>query len=254
VEEQLTVLVREHRELHAAISTAAQAQRKLLAPGELRRGQLEIASEVFPVRLLSGDFFNVLDLGDATGLALGDIAGKGLEAGLWLTCFVGLTRIRTATGPDPAAVASAINRDLCQLQGEAPVAALLLARLEPRRGRLIYCNAGQPSALLFRRNSEVELLDAGGPILGAVPGAAFRNGSTSWAPGDSLVVCSDGVTECQNPVDEEFGAARLLAAARAANPSSATRMLFSILSAVQVFREDRPQQDDMTLAVVRHTG
>lgn len=251
-EEPLAVLDREPSELVLALSTAAQIQRKLLAPQELRRGQLEIASETFPVRLLSGDFFNVLDGGEATGLAIGDIAGKGLVAGLWFTCLVGLTRIRAGGLEDPASTASAINRDLCQLYGEAPIAALLLARLEPRRGRLLYCNAGQPPALLVRKGGQVEWLGEGGPILGAVPDAGYLNGSVSWTVGDTLIAYSDGIVESQNQAGEEFGTGRLLSAVRSAGVSSAGRLLFSILSAVQIFAQHRQQNDDMTLAVVRH--
>src|SRR5712691_11037631 len=80
LEEQLAVLQREHNELRQAIFAAAQAQRRLCAPRQARRGRFEIASEIFPVRHLSGDFNQVLDLGATTGLAevqhLIEVAGE----------------------------------------------------------------------------------------------------------------------------------------------------------------------------------
>lgn len=257
-EEQLAALHREHDELRQALFAAAQVQRKLCAPRELRRGRFEIASEIFPVRDISGDFYDVLELGAAMGLAVGDIAGKGLAAGLWFTHLVGLIRIHAGPGPigagslpDPAAAVAAINRDLCRLPAGPPMVSLFLGWLDSRRGELVYCNAGQPPALLLRRGGTVESLREGGPLLGALPQASFGSGRVVVEPGDTLIGYSDGIVECRNGSDEEFGVRRLLAAARSAGRSSASTMLFSLLGAVQDFAGSRPRDDDFTLMVVR---
>ncbi len=251
LEEQLTAFHREHDELHQALFAAAQVQRKLCAPRELRRGRFEIASEIFPVRYVSGDFYDVLELGEALGLAVGDIAGKGLAAGLWFTHLVGLIRIHAGSLDDPAAAVEAINHDLCQLPSGPPMASLFLGRLDSRRGELVYCNAGQPPALLLRRDGTVESLREGGTLLGALPHASFRSGRVVMEPGDTLIGYSDGIVECRNGSGEEFGVRRLLAAARSAGRSSAGTLLFSLLGAVQDFAGSHPRDDDFTLMVVR---
>src|SRR5277367_746753 len=83
VKQELDAVRREQGKLQQAIYEAAQIQRRLCAPRELVWGEFEIAGEIFPVRHLSGDFFKLLELESALGLALGDIAGKGLSAGIW---------------------------------------------------------------------------------------------------------------------------------------------------------------------------
>ena len=84
---------REHSKLQQAVFEAAQIQRVLCAPRELISGGYEIAGEIFPVRHLSGDFFKVMELDDGLlGIALGDIAGKGLTAGIWLTHLLSLVQ------------------------------------------------------------------------------------------------------------------------------------------------------------------
>lgn len=254
LEEEIAALRREHSELHSSLFGAAQVQRKLCAPRQLRRGVFEIASEIFPVRYLSGDFYAVLDLGAATGLAVGDIAGKGLAAGLWFAHLVGLIRVQAGSRPDPAAAVAAINRDLCQLQPEAPTASLFLGRLDEKRSELVYCNAGHPPPLLLRREGTVEALDEGGLLLGALPRASFACGRVTLRPGDTLIGYSDGIGECSNAREEEFGVERLLAAARAGDGSSASSLLFSILGAVQDFAGSHPREDDITLIVVRRLG
>ena len=80
-EQELEAVRREYAKLQQAIYEAAQVQRKLCSPRELVWGEYEIAGEIFAVRHLTGDFFKVMQLDGALGLALGDIAGKGLSAG-----------------------------------------------------------------------------------------------------------------------------------------------------------------------------
>lgn len=248
---QFAALQREHRELHQALFEAAQVQRKLHAPRELRCGTFDIACEIFPVRYLSGDFYDVLEQDGALGLAVGDIAGKGVAAGLWFPHLIGLLRVHAAALSDPAGTVSAINRDLRQVHSEPPTASLFLARLDIRRGELVYCNAGQPPAFLLRRDGRVESLEEGGPLLGAVPEASFRSGRVVVEPGDTLLGYSDGIVECRNDGDDEFGARRLLAAARSAGAATANTLLFSILGAVQDFAGGRPREDDFALLVAR---
>src|SRR3979411_229253 len=90
IEQQLDAVRREHAILQQAIYEAAQIQRKLCSPRELVWGDFEIAGEIFPVRHLSGDFFKVMQLGAVLGLAVGDIAGKGLSAGIWQAHLIDL--------------------------------------------------------------------------------------------------------------------------------------------------------------------
>src|SRR5437870_11838747 len=94
LEDQLATLRREHDDLRRTMYEAAQVQRKLCGPRLLRREPFEIASEIFPVRHLSGDFISVFELGTDLVFAIGDIAGKGLSAGMWFTHVVGMVRLQ----------------------------------------------------------------------------------------------------------------------------------------------------------------
>jgi serine phosphatase RsbU (regulator of sigma subunit) len=251
VREELTAVRREHAKVQQAIYEAAQVQRKLCAPRELICGEFEIAGEIFPVRHLSGDFFKVMQLESVLGLVVGDIAGKGLSAGIWQAHLMGLIQRAARIHSAPADAVAEVNRDLCQDQDERPLTALFFARLDPQCNDLIYCNAGLPAPLLLRQNKSVERLEKGGPMLGAMPQAAFQSGTVRLNPGDMLIAYSDGVTECRNSQDEEFEIARLSAAAGAISGASANQALFSTLAAVLDFADACPPGDDLTLLVVR---
>jgi serine phosphatase RsbU (regulator of sigma subunit) len=251
VKQELDAVRCEQAKLQQAIYEAAQIQRKLCAPRELVWGEFEIAGEIFPVRHLSGDFFKVMELDSALGLTVGDIAGKGLAAGIWQAHLMGLIRRSARRHSDPAAAVAEVNRELCQDQSEPPIAALFFARLDPQENELVYCNAGLPTPLLLRHNRTVERLEKGGPMLGALQKAAYVSGSVRLNPGDMLLAYSDGVTECRNSEDEEFEMGRLSAAVNAVGDGSANQVLFSTLGAVLDFADACSPEDDLTLLVVR---
>jgi len=248
--DEVLALRREQARLQQAIFEAAQVQRRLCAPREMTWGEFEIAGEIFPVRHLSGDFFKVMELGAALGLALGDIAGKGLTAGLWQPHVMGLIQRSARRHPDPAEAVADVNRELC-LGGEPPMTALFFARVDPRTNVLFYCNAGLPAPLLLRSNKTLERLEEGGPMLGATDRARFNTGCVTLNPGDMLVAHSDGATECRNPQDQEFEMSRLTAAASAVHGVPANKALFSMLGAVLDFADTCSPGDDLTLLVVR---
>src|ERR1700758_4337153 len=99
--EELDGARREHAKLQQAVYEAAQIQRRLCAPRELIFGDFEIAGEIFPVRHLSGDFFKVMELDSALGIILGDIAGKGLSAGIWMPHLISLLHSHALSNANP---------------------------------------------------------------------------------------------------------------------------------------------------------
>ncbi len=251
---ELATLRCAHAKLQQDIFEAAQIQRRLCAPREFNWGEFEIAGEIFPVRHLSGDFFKVLELGSDLGLVLGDIAGKGLTAGIWVAHLMGMIQRCARQHKNPSEAVAAVNRELCQDAGEPPLTALFFARIDPLRGEILYCNAGLPAPVLMRHDKSVEKLDEGGPMLGALARGVFKTGSVTLHPGDMLIAHSDGVTECRNSEDEEFDMQRLLNAAGAASGSSANLALFSTLGAVLDFADACTPGDDVTLLVLRRRG
>ena len=260
LEVKLADLQHDYAELRTEIFEAAQVHRRLCAPRHVRFGNFEIASEIFAVRHLPGDFFTVEETSDGVILVLGDICGKGLAAGMWTTHLVGLVGARMAVTSKPEAIVAGVNRDLCLLKSFMPLASLFLAKLDPITGFVKYCSAGHPPALLLRANGELELLSEGGMLLGVVPATPYACGSFELGAGDVLMIYSDGITESLNCAGEEFGYGRLenqlqRAAAGAGDvgpqAGAADAMLFSVLGAVQDFASSSPLIDDMSLAIVR---
>ncbi len=250
LEDQLASLKREHDDLRRSMYEAAQVQRRLCGPRHLRAGSYEFASEIFPVRHLSGDFISLLQIEGDLVFAIGDIAGKGFMAAMWFTDMIAMIRRQMSAVCDPAAALSAVNRDLLLTGLEVPLTTLFLARVNLESSELKYCNAGHPPALLFTENGEVEELRAGGPVLGAISKASFENGTARLRPGNTLIAYSDGIPECRNESGTEFGAKGLLDATLSVSDCKPSVMLFSVLAAVENFAGSQRREHDIALAVL----
>jgi sigma-B regulation protein RsbU (phosphoserine phosphatase) len=254
LEIKLAELQKDYAALHTAIFEAAQVHRRLCAPRLLNYQEFEIASEIFAVRHLPGDFFTVEETDGGIILALGDICGKGLSAGMWTTHVAGLVRAHTSRTTDPEEIMTQVNVDLTRMLPLRPFASLFLANLNSTTGVLHYSSAGHPPALVLRANGELERLCEGGLLLGVLSDAEYSRGAVQLNYGDMLVVYSDGIIESLNHAGQEFGYERLEAQLRKSQADSADSVLFSVLGAVQDFAGTRPLIDDMSLAVVRRAN
>jgi len=251
LQDEVDSLRREKLDLHSELFEAAQIQRKLSGPREFRCGSLQFASEVFAARFLSGDFTTFLKSGSKVLMAHGDIAGKGVAAGMWFTNLAALLQSCGHPYSAPASTASETNRHLCYLRPVAPFVTAFLARIDCDLGELTYCNAGHFPPIVLRADGRTDLLENGGPLLGAIEGAEFDLGELILESGDTLVAYSDGVLECRNTSEEEFGLDRIVAALRHAESPSAQATLMMLLATLQDFANGSPLCDDVSLTVIQ---
>jgi len=250
-QDEVEALLREKLDLHSQLFEAAQIQRKLSGARALRHGDLQFASEVFAARYLSGDFTMIWKNGATVLTVHGDIAGKGVAAGMWFTNLAGLLQSYGRPDSNPATIASEVNRHLCYLRPVAPFVTAFLAQFDGYRGEVTYCTAGHFPPILLRADGRAELLETGGPLLGAIEDAEFHSGKLVLEPGDTLIAYSDGILECCNPAGEEFGTERLIEALRQAERQSAHATLMVLLAAVQDYACGSALRDDVSLTVIQ---
>jgi len=168
------------------------------APRVTHLGRVRDRRRNLPVRHLRETFFKVMELGSALGLTVGDIAGKGLSAGIWQAHLMGLIRRCARRHSDPAAAVAEINAELCTIRMSRRSRPCSLP--DSMRKRMNLCTVRRPAApLLLRHNKTVERLEKGGPMLGALQEAAYDSGSVRLNPGDMLLAYSDGVTSAGIP-------------------------------------------------------
>jgi sigma-B regulation protein RsbU (phosphoserine phosphatase) len=233
---------------------AVEIQSMLMPKASIDKPFVEAAATSLPCRLIGGDFFDYADQEHHRfGFTLGDVAGKGPAAALLSALLQGMFSLEAQGGASPASVVSRVNAALCRRGFEARFATVFFGVLDPR-GRLVYCNGGHNPPFVFGP-SGVRRLDAGGPVVGLLCGAPYDDETVQLAPGDRIVVFSDGVSEALSATGEEFGDDRILAVLQSAHvlpEMDATSLVETLIAAVRTFTLGAPQGDDITAMVVRY--
>jgi sigma-B regulation protein RsbU (phosphoserine phosphatase) len=206
---------------------------------------------------VGGDYYDFLALPDGKlGVALGDVSGKGIAAALTMASLQASLRADAMrAGNDIAGLITRVNAMLYDASTEDRYATLFYAQYDPATHRLSYVNAGHCPPILLRsaaKHGTVERLDqAGGTVVGLLPDCAYEQAEVSLAPGDLLVIYTDGFSEAMNPDLSEWGEERLILAIATCNGFPARDSIASIMQAADAFAAGAPQSDDMTLVILR---
>jgi serine phosphatase RsbU (regulator of sigma subunit) len=248
------------RERHAAqerlerdVEIAHEVQERLFPRKDPEIRGLECHGACRPARGVAGDYYDFLRLGpERVGIAAGDVAGKGLSAALLMASLQGAVRSFASMSQDgPAGLARDLNAQMHALTETNRFATFFWSVYDEARRTLTWVNAGHNAPMLLRATGDLERLPAGGPPLGALPGASYPEATTTLSPGDVLIIFTDGVTEAANPADEEFGEARLERVLRDNAGSRVGSLCQRVLEAVVAFEAGLPQQDDITIVAAR---
>jgi DNA-binding NarL/FixJ family response regulator len=247
-----------HRsELERELSAASAAQAALLPRTLPHVPGIDAAAMTLPARGVGGDLLVAQHVAGVEGaerlvLALGDVAGKGMPAGLVASSLQ--ARIETIARHGrgtPADVIAELNRSLCATSDGARFATLVFIDLDPRRGQVTLINAGHLPVLWIDAAGQLRQLDSTGPALGLLPDASFSAHSFVLGKGDTLVAYSDGVTEAVDAEDEEFGGQRLLETI--AEPhSSAAALCQRVADRVRQYTSG-PAADDISVLALRNS-
>jgi phosphoserine phosphatase RsbU/P len=229
-------------------------QSAMLPSHPLHEFDITISHEFQPIDEVGGDYLDYFSLSDGTiGLYLGDVSGKGLPAALYAALAVGTLRGIHKTGQRPGRVLSLLNERLLLRGIPGRHSSLQYAIFYPATGEIILSNAGMPGPFLLRQNDCRPLQVAGIPP-GLLPGVAYDELSVQLEPGDSLLFCTDGVTEARNAHDEEFGIDRVQELVGNCYTNTPLVLLEHLFAAVEEFTGVCRQWDDMTATVFHYAA
>jgi len=211
--------------------------------------------EIFyrPAREVGGDYYDFFTLPDRNlGLAVADVAGKGIPAALTMAGLKGTLEAHVQSIYSISEIIQRVNESSVLGEGDPIMTGLFYGVLDLDSGTLTYVNAGHNPPFLVKREGKVQWLDRGGLILGLSTKAEYEHGMVELESGDVLVLYTDGLTEAMDSTDFEFGAERLHAVVHENRDLSAQQISGSILDAVNAHSEGSPQGDDQTLVVLKY--
>ena len=228
---------------------AAGVQRSLLPRVIPELPGYEISVTWQPLRAVGGDYVDFLRLGPhKVGIVVADAIGKGVPAALMMSNLQAAVRSLAGAETSPEALAGLVNRVLAGNTSPGKYITFFYGVLDAARGRFTYTNAGHNAPILVRAAGECVRLERGGAVLGVFPDWEFDRGEVPLAPGDRLVLFTDGVTEAENAAGEDFGEERLMELACACRHLNAGALR---QAAIERLCEFTPAfADDVTLVVL----
>jgi sigma-B regulation protein RsbU (phosphoserine phosphatase) len=212
----------------------------------------EASAHFRPARELGGDLYDFYDLGQGLlGLAVGDVAGKGMPAALYGAFCSGTVRARAFERREPADLMMRINRTLRRRGVEGLFCTLGYALFDFDRKTVRLANSGLPYPLRYRASGgQCEPIELGGLPLGAFDDAQYEQVSLDLEAGDVFVFHTDGVADSRQG-SEEYGTVRLAEIVKRHAARSAPELGDKIIADVEEFTGDADRVDDVTLVVVK---
>jgi serine phosphatase RsbU (regulator of sigma subunit) len=234
------------------VELAAKVQRFFLPSGKPAILGLEIAGMMHPARGVGGDYYDYFSIdAHTTQVIIADVAGKGVPAALLMSATAAAMRLEANHDRNMIEQVGRLNAGIHSVSDSDRFVTLLVAEIDSQKRTLRYVNCGHNPAILFRvKRGTLSLLNSSCPPIGLSPQEVCQLDSEDLMAGDVLVFYTDGVTEAENRLGEEFHLERLSAIVRNGSSLSAEDLMSNIYNAAAEFCGD-DFNDDVTILVVK---
>lgn len=245
------------RQIEAELRSASEIQRILLPAKDPPLDGFVVAGKNIPARVLSGDYYDYLQLDGAHfGAVIADVSGKGTAAALITAMCRSVLRSNASISPSPAAVLAAVNRLLHPDIREDMFISMIYMVLDRATGGVTLSRAGHTYPLLWRKSTNaVEEIRSGGLAVGIDRGEVFervtKDCSFTLEPGDCLLLYTDGVNEAMDARGDEFGEERIKTALARLAPQGARAVVSGLIAELEQFLGGKRSHDDITLIALQ---
>lgn len=218
--------------------------------------RIDIDALLEPAKSVGGDFFDVVRLDeDRIAFLIADVTGKGVPAALFMALSKALAKsVMLRESADLAVAAAILNEEVSRDNLESMGVTMLIGVIDLTSGAVTMMNAGHENPLLIRhdRLAVVHPMEGGPPF--CIVDYPWPAEPLTLAPGETLILITDGVTEAQNEDGDLFGNDRTLAAAQAVSGADATTIIDGIRASARAFEAGAEASDDLTIMAIRFTG
>ncbi len=250
-EAQLSAIRRE-------VDIAGDIQKRILPTVFPERPGLEVAAILESAKDMSGDFYDVFEIGDGRiGYVVADVVGKGIPAAFFMAVARTLLQATATAGTPPAECLSQVNDLICRHEITSMFVSVFYGVLNPRTWELTYANGGHlPPVRIGGKTGVTTLISGGdGVVLGVEAGLTYEQETLQIDPGDTLFLYTDGLTEAFNETRDQFGEQRLQDFLSINQGNSPEALCRTMLDHIKEFTGGAEAADDMTcLAIYREVS
>lgn len=245
----------EKERINAELSLASSIQAHMLLcifPAFPERDEFDIYASMTPAKEVGGDFYDFFMVDNShLAVVMADVSGKGVPAALFMVIAKTLLKNYTQSGIKPEEVFTTVNRLLCDGNDAGLFVTAWLGVLELTTGKLTFVNAGHNPPMINQNCGEFTYLKSrAGFVLAGMDTIKYRQNEITIAPGDRLLLYTDGVTEATNSQNQLYGEERLSAFMNAHSDEKAEDILRDLKSDIYAFQGEAPQFDDITMLML----
>jgi serine phosphatase RsbU (regulator of sigma subunit) len=235
------------------LELAAQVQRMFLPVGAPAIAGLEIAGMMQPSKGVGGDYYDYIPINEnSIQIVIADVSGKGVSAALLMSATAAAMRLEATRDRNMLQQVERLNTEIGDVSDPERYVTLLVAEIDTHKRIIHYVNCGHNPALMFQAKTRtLKRLDSSCPPIGLNPEEFCELGSAELTSGDVLVFYTDGVTEAENLLAEEFGIERLSAVVKRGSSLSAEDLMDDIFRSAASFSKEVGFADDVTIVVVK---
>ncbi len=257
-EQAMAELDREHRKVRQSLSLAMEVQQNLLPRSNPSVKGLDIAGRSIYCDETGGDYFDFLKTGNpeagAISVVVGDVSDHGIPSALLMATARAFIRQRSSRPGSIAEIVTDTNRQLAgDVEDSGRFMTLFYTEIDRQNNRMHWLNAGHEPAIIYDPGTDAfEELSGGGNLpLGIIEDAQFKETQHEIAPGQIIVIATDGIREAQNRYGDMFGKEAFYKVIRQNAALGAADLLKAVFTAVDLFQYGNKAEDDMTLMVVK---
>jgi phosphoserine phosphatase RsbU/P len=212
----------------------------------------DFGARILPARQVGGDFYDVfVTEKDRAGIVIGDVADKGVPSALFMARAHALIMAEADTGRTPGEVLQLVNRHITHLEKSAQFVTALYGILNSGTGELAYARAGHEPPLLLRPDGSVERIPHGpGMSLGLWDTIILDERTVQLEPGSTLLLFTDGMTDCRDPQGVAFGIDRIKDLLAGLVGLTGQEVCDRLLATLKEYQGGAPQDDDVTLVAI----
>ncbi|HVT03825.1 MAG TPA: SpoIIE family protein phosphatase [Thermoanaerobaculia bacterium] len=244
----------EKKKIEKELELASEIQNRLLPSTMPQLPALDVFARTRPARHVGGDYYDAIALGNGeTMFCVADVSGKGIAASLLMSNFQASLRALASTGRPLAEVVARMNDLMHASTASNKYVTAIFVRVDPYSRVCTLVNAGHNDGLIARADGTVDRIKASGTPVGLMPARSYTEIRSELAPGDVIALYSDGVTEANDPEENEFGDERLISLLQSGMGQSAEELVGRVFVQVDGFASTAPQYDDITMMIIRRT-
>jgi len=242
----------EKERLEHELQLAADIQLSILPDVLPDLEEFGFGARILPARQVGGDLYDIFQLSDnRVGVLIGDVADKGVPSALFMARAHALIMAEADFGLNAGEVMRAVNKHITRLQKSTQFVTVLYGILDLKTRVFSYARAGHEPPLVLHSNGDVERIPhSAGMALGLWDNITLDERTIELIPGDTLLLYTDGMTDCRNPEGEAFGLERIKDELSHLANMNAQQVCDSILDALLAYQDGSKQDDDVTLVAV----